>query len=357
MRRPPWERRGLARVSAMETTMKNESLYSFLEKWAGQDSLKRDVAATVHALADAGRDISALVSDGPLAGELAAAMTENVQGEVQKFLDVHSNDLLVEACRRAPVAAIASEELDHPIALHHDGTMLVAVDPLDGSSNIDTNVSIGTIFSILRAPDHVDAHTHDAFLQKGRDQLAAGYILYGPQTTLVMTLGKGTQMFTLDRRRGAFILTNRSMKIPEKTKEFAINSSNRRHWNEPTRRYIDECVRGKEGKRGEDTNMRWVGSLVADGHRILVRGGVYLYPADKRKAYAEGRLRLIYESNPIGWVVEQAGGRVTTGEENLLDLEPSILHQRIPFIFGSRHEVERIESHHLFTDEEAEAAE
>ncbi len=336
--------------------MKNESLYSFLEKWAGQDQLKRDVAATVHALADAGRDIAALVSDGPLAGELAAAMTENVQGEVQKFLDVHSNDLLVEACKRAPVAAIASEELDHPIAIHHDGTLLVAVDPLDGSSNIDTNVSIGTIFSVLRAPDHIDPHTHDAFLQKGRDQLAAGYILYGPQTTLVMTLGAGTQMFTLDRRRGTFICTNRAMKIPPRTKEFAINSSNRRHWNEPTQRYIDECVHGAEGARGEDTNMRWVGSLVADGHRILVRGGVYLYPADKRKGYDEGRLRLIYESNPIGWVVEQAGGAVSTGNENLLDLEPRILHQRIPLIFGSREEVERIESHHLVDEDEIEAA-
>ena len=336
--------------------MKNESLYSFLEKWAGRDSLRQDIAATVHALADAGRDIAALVSDGPLAGELAAAMTENVQGEVQKFLDVHSNDLLIEACRRAPVAAIASEELDHPTAIHHDGTLLVAVDPLDGSSNIDTNVSIGTIFSVLRAPDHVDPHTHDAFLQKGRDQLAAGYILYGPQTTLVMTLGQGTQMFTLDRRRGTFICTNRAMKIPPRTKEFAINSSNRRHWNEPTQRYIDECVHGAEGARGEDTNMRWVGSLVADGHRILVRGGVYLYPADKRKGYQEGRLRLIYESNPIGWVVEQAGGAVSTGNENILDIEPSILHQRIPLVFGSRLEVERIESHHILDEDELELA-
>ena len=331
--------------------MKNESLYSFLEKWAGRDSLRQDIAATVHALADAGRDIAALVSDGPLAGELAAAMTENVQGEVQKFLDVHSNDLLIAACRRAPVAAIASEELDHPIALHDDGSVLVAVDPLDGSSNIDTNVSIGTIFSILPAPDHIDAKTHDAFLQKGHAQLAAGYILYGPQTTLVMTIGQGTMMFTLDRRRGTFILTNPKVQIPERTREFAINTSNQRHWNEPTKRYIEECIHGAEGERGEDMNMRWVGSLVADGHRILVRGGVYLYPADKRKGYDEGRLRLIYESNPIGWVVEQAGGSVSTGNENLLDLEPRILHQRIPLIFGSREEVERIESHHLVDED------
>ncbi len=336
--------------------MKNESLWSFLEKWAGRDRLRRDIAATVHALADAGRDISTLVSDGPLAGELGAATTENVQGEVQKFLDLHSNEMLIEACKHAPVAAIASEELDHPVAIYDDGTLLVAVDPLDGSSNIDTNVSIGTIFSILPAPDHVDASTHDAFLQKGRNQLAAGYILYGPQTTLVMTLGEGTQMFTLDRRRGSFILTTREVKIPEKTKEFAINSSNHRHWNEPTKRYIEECLHGAEGERGEDMNMRWVGSLVADGHRILVRGGVYLYPADKRKGYQEGRLRLIYESNPIGWVVEQAGGAVSTGNENLLDLEPSVLHQRIPLVFGSKLEVERIESHHILDDDEVEQA-
>lgn len=336
--------------------MKNESLWSFLEKWAGRDAIKRDVAATINALADAGRDISALVSDGPLAGELAAAMTENVQGEVQKFLDVHSNDLLIAACRRAPVAAIASEELDHPIALHDDGSVLVAVDPLDGSSNIDTNVSIGTIFSILPAPDHIDAETHDAFLQKGHAQLAAGYILYGPQTTLVMTIGQGTMMFTLDRRRGTFILTNPKVQIPERTREFAINTSNQRHWNEPTKRYIEECIHGAEGERGEDMNMRWVGSLVADGHRILVRGGVYLYPADKRKGYQEGRLRLIYESNPIGWVVEQAGGAVSTGNENILDIEPSILHQRIPLVFGSRLEVERIESHHILDEDELELA-
>ncbi len=336
--------------------MKNESLWSFLEKWAGRDRMRRDVAATIHALADAGREISALVSDGPLAGELAAATTENVQGEVQKFLDLHSNDLLVEACKHAPVAAIASEELDHPIGIYDDGTVLVAVDPLDGSSNIDTNVSIGTIFSILPSPEHVDASTHDAFLQKGRDQLAAGYILYGPQTTLVLTVGEGTKMFTLDRRRGAFILTNRDVRIPERTKEFAINSSNQRHWNEPTRRYIEECLHGAEGDRGEDTNMRWVGSLVADGHRILVRGGVYLYPADKRKGYQEGRLRLIYESNPIGWVVEQAGGAISTGNECILDIEPRNLHQRIPLVFGSRHEVERIESHHILDEDEIEVA-
>jgi fructose-1,6-bisphosphatase I len=336
--------------------MKNESLWSFLEKWAGRDRMRRDIAATVNALADAGRDIAALVSDGPLAGELAAAVTENVQGEVQKFLDLHSNDLLVDACKRAPVAAIASEELDHPIAIHDDGTLLVAVDPLDGSSNIDTNVSIGTIFSVLPAPDHVDASTHDAFLQKGRAQLAAGYILYGPQTTLVMTVGEGTQMFTLDRRRGTFILTNPAMQIPERTREFAINSSNQRHWNAPTKRYIEECIHGRDGARGEDTNMRWVGSLVADGHRILVRGGVYLYPADKRKGYQEGRLRLVYESNPIGWVVEQAGGAVSTGNENILDLEPSILHQRVPLVFGSKLEVQRIESHHILDEDEVVSA-
>ncbi|MDR3376857.1 MAG: class 1 fructose-bisphosphatase [Ancalomicrobiaceae bacterium] len=323
------------------------SLASFLSQWAHRGEDRRAVAATIEALADASRLIADLVSDGPLNGNLAAAVEENVQGEVQKALDRITNDRLIEACRAAPVAAIASEELDHPVLGTPGAPLLVAIDPLDGSSNIDTNVSIGTIFSILPAPEQVDPRSHAAFLQKGRNQLAAGYILYGPQTNLVLTVGEGTQIFTLDRRRGDYVLTARHVKIPEKTREFAINASNSRHWDEPIKAYVAECQAGQDGGRGEDTNMRWVGSLVADGHRILIRGGVYLYPSDQRSGYRQGRLRLLYECNPLAFIVEQAGGGATTGDMAVLDVEPAKLHQRVAFIFGSSHEVARIEDHHV----------
>ena len=322
------------------------SLKIFLAHWAGSDHRRQAVTATLMAIADESRGIAQLIADGPLAGNLAAAVEENVQGEIQKALDQITNDRLIEACRRAPVAAIASEELDHPVPGTAGAPLLVAMDPLDGSSNIDTNVSIGTIFSILPAPDHLDPHSHAAFLQPGRAQLAAGYVLYGPQTTLVLTVGEGTQIFTLDRRTGDYILTTAHVKIPEKTKEYAINASNARHWDPPIKAYIAEAQAGAEGSRGEDMNMRWVGSLVADGHRIMIRGGVYLYPSDSRKGYREGRLRLLYECNPISYIVEQAGGGATTGDMPILDIEPGKLHQRVAFIFGSAHEIERIEGHH-----------
>jgi fructose-1,6-bisphosphatase I len=323
------------------------SLSAYLESWAQSDPQRQAVAATVEAIADASRGIAELISEGPLVGNLAEAIEENVQGEVQKALDNITNERLIEACRRAPVAAVASEELDHPVAATPGAPLLVAMDPLDGSSNIDTNVSIGTIFSILRAPAHLNPETHDAFLQAGRKQLCAGYVLYGPQTMVVLTVGDGTHIFTLDRRTNTYILTTRNVRIPEKTREFAINASNSRHWDPPIKAYIAECLAGAEGPRGEDTNMRWVGSLVADGHRILIRGGVYLYPSDQRKGYNEGRLRLIYECNPLSFIVEQAGGGATTGDMAVLDVEPAKLHQRIAFIFGSAHEIERIQGHHI----------
>ena len=326
-------------------------LKTYLSDWAKSGVTSMAVAETVMAIAEAGIGISALIADGPLAGNLGAAIEENVQGEVQKALDQITNDRIIAACRKAPVAAIASEELDHPVAGTAGAPLLVAMDPLDGSSNIDTNVSIGTIFSILPAPATLDPESHDAFLQVGRNQLAAGYILYGPQTTLVLTVGAGTQIYTLDRKSSRFILTTAAVQVPEKTKDFAINSSNARHWDRPIRAYVDECIAGAGGKRGEDTNMRWVGSLVADGHRILIRGGVYLYPSDARKGYSEGRLRLLYECNPLSMIVEQAGGGASTGYGPVLDVEPAKLHQRVGFIFGSKHEVERIEGHHEDEDE------
>ena len=321
-------------------------LATFLRTWASADILRQAVAAVIVEIADAGRGISDLIADGPLAGNLGAAVEENVQGEIQKALDSITNDRIIAACRRAPVAAIASEELDHPVIGSAGAPLLVAMDPLDGSSNIDTNVSIGTIFSILPAPEGVDPVSDAAFLQTGRNQLGAGYVLYGPQTTLVITVGEGTQMFTLDRKSGDFILTAATVQAPEKAKEWAINASNARHWDPSVKAYIDECQAGTTGARGEDTNMRWVGSLVADGHRILVRGGVYLYPADSRKGYGEGRLRLLYECSPLAFIVEQAGGAATTGTMAILDVMPGKLHQRVGFIFGSKSEVARIESHY-----------
>ena len=322
-----------------------KSLEAYLGAWAGTDTARIAVARAISAIVEAGRDIAYLVAEGPLAGNLAAVVTENVQGEVQKHLDKYANDCLLAALGQTSIAAIASEELEHPHVIDPNGQILVAIDPLDGSSNIETNAPIGTIFSILPHVTGASAATHDAFLIPGHKQLAAGYVLYGPKTTLILTIGEGTVAFTLDRRSGTFILTNRGVQIKEKTKEWAINASNQRHWDDGIRSYVEECLAGVEGPRGEDTNMRWIASLVADCHRILVRGGSFLYPADKRRGYQDGRLRLMYEANPIAMVIEQAGGLATTGRQRILDIQPKALHQRIPLIFGSKTEVERIERH------------
>jgi fructose-1,6-bisphosphatase I len=321
-------------------------LTTFLKAWSKTDTTAGAVSEVILAIAEAGVGISALIADGPLAGNLGAAIEENVQGEVQKALDNITNERIIAACRKAPVAAIASEELDLPVAGNPGAPLLVAMDPLDGSSNIDTNVSIGTIFSIWPAPAGLDPVSEAAFLQTGRSQLGAGYVLYGPQTTLVMTVGQGTQMFTLDRNSATFILTTDRVAIPAKTREYGINASNARHWDASIKAYVDECLSGTTGARGEDTNMRWVGSLVADGHRILIRGGVYLYPADARKGYDKGRLRLLYECSPLAFIVEQAGGRASTGFGAVLDVMPTKLHQRVPFLFGSADEMARIEAHY-----------
>ena len=327
--------------------MAGELLADHLRAWAGADARRRAVAATVEAIADACRDISALVARGNLEGDLAAAVTENVQGETQKRLDELTDGMLIEACRRAPVAAIASEEDEHPVPGDPKAGLLVAFDPLDGSSNIDINVSIGTIFSILPVRPGADPVSVEAFLQPGRAQLAAGYVLYGPQTTLVLTVGAGALCFTLDRRRDAFALTHGRLAIPPATREFAINMSNRRHWPRAVQRYIDECLEGAEGARGENTNMRWVASLVADCNRVLMRGGVFLYPGDARPGYGAGRVRVLYEASPIAFVVEQAGGHAITGQGGaVLDIVPTALHQRASLIFGSRDEIARIEAHH-----------
>ena len=241
---------------------------------------------------------------------------------------------------------MASEEDELPVPANPKAGLLVAFDPLAGSSNIDINVSIGTIFSILPVKPGVDPVSVEAFLQKGRNQLAAGYVLYGPQTTLVMSLGQGTVCFTLDRRTNTFLLSHPPLSIPAQTREFAINMANWRHWPRPVQAYVDECLDGTEGPRGENTNMRWVASLVADCNRILIRGGVFLYPGDARPGYGAGRVRVLYEASPIAFVVEQAGGHAITGQGAVLDVEPKTLHERASLMFGSHGEVARIESHY-----------
>ena len=285
-----------------------------------------------------------------MGGVLGTALTENVQGEVQKKLDIIANEVLIEANEwGGHLAAMASEEMDSIYAVpnrYPQGEYLLLFDPLDGSSNIDVNVSIGTIFSVLKKPDGNVAVQESDFLQAGSAQVAAGYCVYGPQTTLVMTVGDGVAMFTLDREQGSFVLTQEHVQIPADTKEFAINMSNMRHWDDPVKHYIDECLAGKSGPRGKDFNMRWVASMVADVHRILTRGGVFMYPWDKREPDKPGKLRLMYEANPMSWLVEQAGGAATNGEQRILDIQPTQLHQRVSVFLGSKNKVDHVTELH-----------
>jgi fructose-1,6-bisphosphatase I len=314
-------------------------LKTHLETWAGGDPRHEAVATTVLALAKAAVAIAALIAKGPLAGDLGAVRRGNIGGDVQKELDLVADRLLARALADAPVAWYASEEVEQPEELNPGAPLCVALDPLDGSSNIETNVSVGTIFSILPNVSGDGA----SFLQPGTAQLAAGYIVYGPQTALVLSLGEGTSLFVLDHDRLSFHLVRERIEIPERTSEFAINASNHRHWEEAIRLYVDDCLAGAEGPRAKDFNMRWIASLVAEATRILVRGGVFLYPGDARKGYRDGRLRLLYEANPIAFLIEQAGGAASTGRQRILDVEPTSLHQRIALIFGSAKEVARIE--------------
>lgn len=285
---------------------------------------------------------------------LGSAGTENVQGETQKKLDVLSNEILLEANEwGGHLAALASEEMDDPHPIPHrypKGEYLLVFDPLDGSSNIDVNISVGTIFSVLRCPEGVRDPDERAFLQPGSRQVAAGYAVYGSSTVLVLTFGDGVHVFTLDREQGSFILSAANVKIPEDTGEFAINMSNLRHWEAPMRRYIEELLAGKTGPRGRDFNMRWVASMVADVHRILTRGGIFIYPRDLKDASKPGKLRLMYEANPMAMIVEQAGGAATTGRERILDIVPTRLHQRVPVFLGSKNEVERATAYHREAD-------
>lgn len=296
--------------------------------------------------------ISNGVDKGELIGVLGSAESENVQGETQKKMDIISNDVMLKSNEWAGhLAAMGSEEMDDIYQIpdgNPRGDYLLVFDPLDGSSNMDVNVSVGTIFSILRAPEGIEKPTALDFLQPGSTQVCAGYALYGPSTMMVLTTGQGVHGFTLDKEIGEFILTHRNMTIPDDTAEFAINMSNYRHWEPPVRRYIDECVQGKEGPRERDFNMRWVASMVAEVHRILTRGGIFMYPIDEKiKSKGQGgKLRLMYEANPMSFIVEQAGGSSSTGRERILDLQPTDLHQRVPVILGSKNEVERVVGYH-----------
>ncbi len=318
-----------------------------------------DFNALILDVALACKAIARAVAFGELGGVMGNHAAEeggsvNVQGETQKKLDVLSNDVFIHRTEWAGnLAGMASEEMEQPYqipAQYPRGKYLLVFDPLDGSSNIDVNVSVGSIFSVLRGSTELETTGRDVteadFLQPGLQQVAAGYALYGPTTMLVLSVGNGVSGFTLDPNLGEFMLTHPNIRVPEDTHEFAINASNSRFWEAPVKRYVDECLAGKTGPRGKDFNTRWIASMVAEAHRILMRGGVFMYPRDTKDPAKPGRLRLLYEANPVGFLMEQAGGRASTGETPMLGVQPTSLHQRIGLVFGSKNEVERIERYH-----------
>jgi fructose-1,6-bisphosphatase I len=330
---------------------KQISLSQYLvEKQREKNLIPAELRLLLEVVARACKRISYAVGKGELGGMLGAAGSENVQGEVQQKLDVIANETLLEANEwGGHLAAMASEEMDHPYTIpnrYPKGEFLLLFDPLDGSSNIDVNVSIGTIFSVLRLPEGVSEPQESHFLQPGTRQVAAGYAVYGPSSLLVLTVGDGVACFTLDRETGSWWLTNPSMRIPEDTKEYAINASNARHWFEPVQRYVADLNAGKAGPLGKDYNMRWVASMVADVHRIMTRGGIFMYPADRRDPDKPGKLRLMYEANPMSFLVEQAGGLSTNGRRRIMEIQPAKLHERVAVFLGSRNEVARATRYH-----------
>jgi fructose-1,6-bisphosphatase I len=340
-----------SRITRHESRKKRISLTQYLiEQQRQHGRIPAQLRLLIEVVARACKRISIGVNKGALGDVLGSAETENVQGEMQKKLDIIANEVLIEANEwGGHLAAMASEEMEGIYVVPNrfpQGEYLLLFDPLDGSSNIDVNVSIGTIFSVLKKSSTHEGVSEKDFLQPGSQQAAAGYCVYGPQTTLVLTVGDGVAMFTLDREQGAWMLTQEGVQIPEDTKEFAINMSNMRHWAPPVSRYVDECLAGKTGVRGKDFNMRWVASMVADVHRILTRGGVFMYPWDKREPEKAGKLRLMYEANPMSFIVEQAGGAATNGKERILDLQPGKLHERVAVFLGSKNEVERVSGYH-----------
>ena len=332
--------------------MRRINLTRFLIERERAGRINADLRLLIETVARACKAIGFRVNKGPLGGGGASAGTTNVQAEEQKALDVISNEILLEANEwGGNLAALASEEMDDPspIPTHFPrGEYLLLFDPLDGSSNIDVNISVGTIFSVLRCPKVAGGGLcepdEQAFMQPGNKQIAAGFAVYGPSTILILTVGDGTYGFTLDPYLSSFVMTHPDIRIPEDTSEFAINVSNMRRWEPPVKRYIDECLAGKDGPRGRDFNMRWVASMVADVYRVLSRGGIFMYPRDAK--YTEGRLRLMYEANPMAFIVEQAGGAATDGSTRIMDLQPKKLHQRVGVVLGSKNEVERVRQYY-----------
>ncbi|WP_300435133.1 class 1 fructose-bisphosphatase [Zoogloea sp.] len=330
--------------------MRRVTLTQFLIEQQRKGLMGADLRLLMEVVARAVKAIAVNVSKGALADVLGEAGSDNVQGEAQKKLDVIANDILIQANEwGGHLAAMASEEVEEIRPIPSDyprGGFLLLFDPLDGSSNIDVNISVGTIFSVLKCPEGNAVPTEADFMQPGTSQVAAGYSVYGPATQLVLTVGDGVHGFTLDREMGSFIYTHPNMTIPEDTKEYAINASNQRYWEPPVQRYISELQAGKEGPRERDFNMRWVASMVADVHRILTRGGVFMYPMDSKMQAQGGKLRLMYEANPMAMIVEAAGGAATTGRERILSIQPTKLHQRVPVVLGSKNEVERVTRYH-----------
>lgn len=333
--------------------MKKKSLTQFLvEQQRLESAMPGQLRLLIEVVARACKVIGHTVNKGAITGMLGSLDQENVQGEIQKKLDVISNDILLEANEwGGHLAALASEEMEaiHPIPHRFPkGEYLLVYDPIDGSSNIDVNGVVGTIFSVLKAPESVEGRdvTEADFLQPGTQQVAAGYAIYGPQTLLVLTVGTGVHAFSLDREMGSWVQTTEHMTIPRETREFAINMAYVRHWTPPIRRYIDELLAGKEGPRGADFNMRWMASMVGDVHRVLTRGGIFMYPTDTRPNMQNGKLRLMYEANPIAFLIEQAGGMATDGTGRIMEIQPVGLHQRVGVVLGSAEEVARVAEYH-----------
>lgn len=323
--------------------MSYRTLSQFLQQQSG--NLTPELAQVIETIGNTCKRIDQLLQKGALAGVLGSAQHENVQGEEQKKLDVISNDYLINALKVHPhVGGLASEELDEFTSAQENGQYLVLFDPLDGSSNIDINMCVGTIFSILPAKNSVTQA--EDFMQAGVNQVAAGYVLYGPSTMMALTVGAGVVFFTFDPETQEFLLTSEAIQVAADTKEYAINASNQRHWEAPVQRYIDELLAGKTGPRAKDFNMRWVACMVGDIHRILCRSGIFMYPYDLKDPTKAGRLRLMYEANPMSMLMEQAGGASTTGRVRILEIEPTNLHQRVPVIIGSKNEVELVTSYH-----------
>jgi fructose-1,6-bisphosphatase I len=329
-----------------------EELDSYLDLWAGASAGRKPVAEAVAALGRAGAEIAGLIAAGPLAGAFGAEVGQtNSDGDSQKNLDILADQIVVRALRKTSTAYYASEEEEAILTLDAEGLLAVACDPVDGSSNIESNQAIATIFAIFPASRQ---GATASFFRPGREQIAAGYIIYGPHTELILTLGDGTAQFALDPVSRVFVLVERRLKLPVSTREYAINASNYRHWPEPVRAFIDDCVEGAAGPRGKDFNMRWLACMAGEAHRILLRGGVYLYPSDRRKGYEDGRLRLLYEAFPMSFLIEQAGGASTDGDTTILDKTVERLHQRTALIFGSAEKVARIETYFSGTTNRAD---